>query len=254
MYYTTIGKSMLLYQSHAHFHDEWEIVLNLEGEGTARIDGRSFSITAGTVICIPPKTLHAKESPKGFRDIYIHFPLLSLPTTPNRLVFEDEDRRIEQLMLLIHGIYHKRDYGYREITDHLACALEQVLIGKFNARHTDVRVSRIADLAVEHFTDPDFSISDVIQKSGYCEDHMRRLFRRELGVSPLEYLTALRVNHAKKLMRENQCLHYTVALIGSMAGFSDISYFSRVFKKSTGISPREYLRLVKENDVPPPIE
>ena len=225
-------------------------MLNLEGDGTARIGEQTLAITAGSVICIPPKTVHAKEAKQGFRDIYIHYPVLSLPTD-GLLCFPDEDHRVEQLMTMIHGIYHKQEYHYKEITGQLAYALVQILIGKLHAHSPDPRVSRIADLAIENFTDPDFSIMASIQTSGYCEDHLRRLFRREFGKSPLEYLTALRVNHAKRLMHENHHLHYTIALIGSMAGFSDISYFSRVFKKSTGLSPREYLRHVEASSPVP---
>ena len=71
---------------------------------------------------------------------------------------------------------------------------------------------------------------------------LRRLFRHVYGEPPLEYLLTLRVNYAKRLLRESPCLHYTVAQIATMSGFSDISYFSRIFKKRTGLSPRAYVQ------------
>ena len=148
-------------------------------------------------------------------------------------------------MGMIHAIYHKREAHYREITEHLALALEQIIVGSVGTAQTDARVSRIAGVMVDNFNDPDFSIADEMRKSGYCTDHLRRLFRRAYGESPLEYLITLRVSYAERLMRRNAYLHYSVAEIATMSGFSDISYFSRTFKKRTGRSPREYMKEVQ---------
>lgn len=246
MYYTGIGKSKLLTYSGSHTHDEWEIVLNLEGEGVTTVGEVTLPIAAGTVVCIPPRVPHTKTVAGGFRDIFIHYPTLRLPA--GGACFADEDGRVEQLMSMIHAIYHKGQGNYREITEHLAQALSQIIVEKVGATPTDPRVSHMADLAVENFNDPDFSMTKKMEESGYCTDHFRRLFRRAYGESPLEYLTSLRVNFAKRLLRENDCLHYTVAQIATMSGFSDISYFSRVFKKCTGVSPRAYMQGTREKE------
>lgn len=242
MHFSFIGKSLVLYSSSAHSHDTWEIVLNLKGDGQAVVGDSPVDIKGGTVICIPPNTPHSKQAQKGFQDIFIHYPTLSLSHSDKPIVFEDEDGRIEQLMSMIYSIYHKKDNNYKSITEQLSYALEQIIVSRLQTKEVDLRVSHIADLAVENFTNPDFSLQEKIAECGYCEDHMRRLFKREFGCSPLEYLTKLRVNYAKKLLSENRHLHYNVAQIGIMVGFCDIGYFSRVFKKHTGVSPREYMK------------
>ncbi len=242
MYPISVGKSKLLTYSGSHTHDDWELVLNLEGEGISKVGEVSLPFRSGTVICIPPSVPHTKEAKNGFLDIFIHFPVLSLPTERPCLHFEDEDHRVEQLLCMIHGIYHKKEAHYREIAEHLTLALAQLVQNKLGAERTDPRVERVADLIVENFNDPDFSVTQVMRESGYCIDHLRRLFRHVYGEPPLEYLLTLRVNYAKRLLRESPCLHYTVAQIATMSGFSDISYFSRIFKKRTGLSPRAYVQ------------
>ncbi len=242
MHFSFIGKSLVLYSSPAHIHDTWEVVLNLEGEGQAVVGDTSVGIKAGTVICIPPNTPHSKQAERGFQDIFIHFPSFPVSQNDSPIVFEDEDGRVGQLMSMIYNIYHKKENNYKAITQQLSYALEQIIITRLNTKSMDPRVSHIADLAVENFTNPDFNLHNEILESGYCEDHLRRLFKKEFGCSPLEYITKLRVNYAKKLLRENKHLHYNVAQIGVMVGFSDIGYFSRVFKKQAGVSPREYMK------------
>ena len=242
MYFSFVGRSALLQKVGYCSHEEWEILLNLEGEGTQWIGDTPYSFREGTVFCIPPNTPHAKQSKNGFRDIFIAYPQMPLPKSKPFFTFEDDDRRIEQLMAMIHDIYRKGESNYMDISDHLAEALEMIVVSRINAATVDPRVSSIMRQAVRHFTDPDFSITAAIAAAGYCEDHLRRLFRREIGQTPLEYLTALRINYAKKLICKCTKMHYNFSEIAIMVGFTDISYFSRVFKKSTGLSPRAYMQ------------
>ncbi len=58
----------------------------------------------------------------------------------------------------------------------------------------------------------------------------------------MDYLTALKMREAKKLIREDQ---YNVTQISSLLGYSSIQHFSRMFKKIVGFSPTEYENSVK---------
>ncbi len=69
------------------------------------------------------------------------------------------------------------------------------------------------------------------------EDYVSRVFHRELGLTPWEYLTRLRVQRAKELLRGSS---RSVAAVAREVGFSDQAYFSRVFRKATGSSPQAF--------------
>jgi len=78
---------------------------------------------------------------------------------------------------------------------------------------------------------------EIAEGIGVSEDYLSRVFNRELGISPWDYLNRYRVSRAKELL----CLtHDSISRIGRRVGFSDPAYFSRVFRRITGVSPRAY--------------
>jgi signal transduction histidine kinase/DNA-binding LacI/PurR family transcriptional regulator/AraC-like DNA-binding protein len=77
----------------------------------------------------------------------------------------------------------------------------------------------------------------VAQSVNASEDYLSRVFRRELGLTPWEYLTRLRIQRAKELLMSGAD---SVAVVGARVGFPDQAYFSRVFKKITGSTPQGF--------------
>jgi len=236
----SIGKSKPLKYSGSHFHDDWEIILNIEGSGTMTVGDTELPFTEGDVICIPPGTAHTKKGDGYFCDMFIKLCGLRFPCT-SHIKFADRDGSVQSLLCMMHSIYHKKEKNYKSITEQLASALEQLIIGRTESEVPDKRTELITSIIVEHFSEPDFSVYESLESLGYCTDHVRRIFSRDMSMSPLEYLTSVRIGHAKKLLRENYRLHYTIAEIAISSGYADISYFSRIFKKHTGLSPRAYL-------------
>ena len=74
-------------------------------------------------------------------------------------------------------------------------------------------------------------------------DYLRRLFKKEVGVSPREYLLNGRMELARGIILGGLSIRYsdyTVSQLAEACGFADPLYFSRVFKKYFGVSPSEY--------------
>ena len=68
------------------------------------------------------------------------------------------------------------------------------------------------------------------------------MFKKVANVTPNEYLISIRISNAKQLLSES---NLSVAQIAEMCGFNDASYFSYYFKKTFGITPREYKENIK---------
>ncbi|HQE93088.1 MAG TPA: helix-turn-helix domain-containing protein [Anaerolineae bacterium] len=78
---------------------------------------------------------------------------------------------------------------------------------------------------------------EVAQAVGVSENHLTRIFGRELGLSPWDYLNRYRIKQAKELLLRTSDSITAVAL---RVGFDDPAYFSRVFRKQVGISPSAF--------------
>ncbi|WP_168193764.1 AraC family transcriptional regulator [Lysinibacillus sp. SGAir0095] len=99
------------------------------------------------------------------------------------------------------------------------------------------------DLAVrlihEQYSRP-ITIQDLAMQLGIERRRFAYLFERYTGLTPIHYLTEIRIRRAKELLRSG----ITVAEVAEKVGYLDNFYFSRVFKKHTGLSPTMYKKLL----------
>lgn len=79
---------------------------------------------------------------------------------------------------------------------------------------------------------------DVADYCHYSITYFSKFFHQAIGVSFRDYLCSKRINKAKKLLIEDY--NIKIAIIAYQCGYNDVSYFTRIFKKKTGISPGEF--------------
>ena len=90
----------------------------------------------------------------------------------------------------------------------------------------------------------DISLEYIAEYNHVSVPYMSKRLKQSLNMSFKEYLTSLRIDEAKKLLCENSEL--SIQDIAESSGFYSNSAFTRTFKKSTGLSPREYRTLYKK--------
>lgn len=82
------------------------------------------------------------------------------------------------------------------------------------------------------------SLNDLSERFGYTSSYINRIYKKNSGISPLQYMTNLRMEHAKQLLKKD--IDADIKSIAAAAGYEDARYFSRVFKNETGKTPSAY--------------
>ena len=102
----------------------------------------------------------------------------------------------------------------------------------------DQRLTEIKIFIAQHYMQP-LTLTDLCVHAHYSSSRLRSIFAEETGLSPMQYLHAVRLNHAKTLLRNSSA---SIGYIAEKSGFPNVSYFFRVFQRSEGITPAEYRR------------
>lgn len=221
-----------------HHHESWEIILQLTGEATTLIGRDTYTLSPGDIAVIPPGTDHSATSDTACTDMYFSVRGSGL----NHItVIHDRDRNIQTLMQMLHRAFVEQEDGYAMICEQLCATILQYIRTYAQSTQAPPAVYLMKNLLYENISNCCFSIVAATKKLGYNMDGFRRSFVRETGKTPLEYLTELRINNAKLLLRQER---YTgIEHIAAECGFQDPFYFSRRFKQLTGVSPQQYKKM-----------
>lgn len=98
----------------------------------------------------------------------------------------------------------------------------------------DARVNAALDLLLHRVGEPSLAVTDMARAANLSADQLGRLFKHELGITPIRYLQRLRISRARELLRQTDL---SVKEIASMVGFTNQLYFSRVYRQLAGESP-----------------
>ena len=139
------------------------------------------------------------------------------------------------LQIIINNRYNNDDF-----TSSLHLAVVHYILNNLDEKdEKDMAVKKIKASIIKNFYKSDFDVTYYLNESGYNEDYIRAHFKKITGVTPIQFLTKIRIKHAKNLINAYKN-SYSLAYIAESCGYDDYIYFSRKFKEVTGLSPQKY--------------
>lgn len=226
-----------------HDHDFWQIIYYMTGSLTLYIGLDKHHIEAGTVVFIPPYTSHAETTRDGFQAAYLETKQIDAFPNIYFSLCDTDDRMLYSLIRNLYQINDKRPYHYRELTDALLSTIIQFAVSRQNTNYSsNPYINDLLQTIYAKVTDASFHLPEAIKKIPLSEDYLRCIFKKELGMTPHDYLIHLRMEKAQCMLAERSRQRVSVAQVAAACGFADPYYFSKVFKRQTGRSPLKWAR------------
>lgn len=232
---------------HTHKHIYGEMIFAEQGRGVIALNGRKFSISENDAVFCPSNMRHAIESEdRSLSLIYVnmtqHIPIKEAVIKIRSAEGADAVKTVLKLMTSIF-------YSPGKAESHILCTLYEAVYETILREHLNKIfspcVEELKSLIEKNASDVTFSIASAVSNTLYCREYVSRCFHREIGMPPVKYLAALRIETAKKLLLHNP--YYTIGDIAYMSGFCDQQYFTRVFKKLTGQPPTRFKNSALKN-------
>ena len=228
-----------------HRHDFSQCLLYLSGHGIQQVDSRNYSVSAGSLICVPAGVSHAfeKRSQRVPLCLVVDFRISDSGQSNqavSRLNAEDLTivrQRLSWLMA-VSGTRDNLAIQAREAATVLD--VTGILLGTAGGSLKSNRAQPVSDKIHRLITRGDLqalTVGYLVEQSGLQKDHLNRMLKRECGLTTGQLLAEARLEKAKALLSDPQL---QIQDAGSGSGFEDRNYFARWFRKQTGQSPREW--------------
>lgn len=241
-----VGEHPRTFDVRWHTHETWELVYCTSGQGAFRFqDGSILPYHAGEIVVIPPKEVHANSSEEGFTNIHLN---VLEPSFAYRSAFKIQDENGSLHKAFVEArTYYTSDKSKRELV--LASLGDLItsymIVFRSNSEFTEP-VEQIRNSILQNYTNSEYALDEYIRSLPFHYDYLRKVFKKEMGMSPLEYMTSLRMKNAERLLSTVWTSGYAIAEIAQMCGFENALYFSRVFKKYYGCSPTQFIKRQRE--------
>lgn len=250
----------------AHWHNEFEINYITDGSANFIYGDKKFLTQKGDIVILTPNTLHAiYQNGVNFQTYdTIVFNAQMLGT------LENDRSAVQYIQPLTNGTCQitPKISPFHEYYDEIKTTVENIIsCAKGNKADLDLLmksellrlfwllhksgdikilthnfsnqsniIKPVIEYVNEHFAE-NITILTLANVIHFSPSHFMSVFRQISGVSAIEYLTQVRINHACKYLKQNS---FSVSEIAEKCGFNNLSNFNRQFKKIVGCTPTEY--------------
>ena len=232
--------------------DQHVFIYVVDGEGWYSVGGHTFHVKSDQYFILPAGTPHAYGASKArpWTIYWLHFrgsmahefqppypdPVDLVPDARSRI--GDRINIFEEMFLTLNSGYSMENIRYASSVLHYYLGTLRYE-RQFSARG-GTPDDNVVDLSIHYMKEnlgKRLSLKDISDSVGYSPSHFSLIFKQHTGHSPLSYYNLLKVQEACFLLDETDM---KINQISYKLGIVDTYYFSRLFSKTMGVSPKEY--------------
>ena len=249
-----------------HWHEEMELISVKKGSGRVILDLHPFPVKTGDLVIVFPGKLHGIRQKAGcameYENIIFRLDML-IPALPDRCSSEflmpllsgngpssyvcsqgcREFLPVQQLIARLDAISDSRPAGYELAVKGIFFELLFQILPQRQGSGDETAGSRfqgkmklVLKEVENRYAEP-LTVKEMADMCGYSASHFMKFFRRQMGMSFVEYLNDYRLLMAARMLASTE---ETVTEIARLSGFDQPSYFNRLFRRKYGMTPSEY--------------
>ena len=239
-----------------HTHNYLELFYIVGGKGQFLIQDKLYPVNANNLVIINPNITHTEVSINAQPLEYIVLGIEGIELSPNErsdgqfhILDHFESAEISGCLRNILREMEQKNTGHEDVCQ----AYMEILIIRL-MRNTALTVSTDAQVASGnrqcaavkryidlHFKEP-LTLEQLAKESHINKYYLSHAFKQEYGISPINYMINRRIEESKYLLAETDL---SLSQVAQLLGFSSLSYFSQVFRRTQSLTPMEYRKNTK---------
>lgn len=251
MFFYPICLGHYYYEANYHLirnsYDSFLLMYITHGECTVVTSGREYSATSGQIVFIDCYQSHEYYSSRGWECLWIHFdgPLAreyynAIVDSYGPIISLTKSYSVEKEIHKIFDIF-KENQAVKEalVSSYITNILTELLVSISERNHVSdhsYTIESITSYINEHLGE-DLSLSRLASLANLSPYYFTRVFKKETGKTPHEYVMTSRINSAKFYLKTSRL---SIEEIGLSLGFPTASSFCASFRKHLGITPLKY--------------
>ena len=246
----------------SHVHEHAEIGFIRSGSAVFIIDEEEYLVSKGDFYIYNKGTIHDEQPEKYTLSVYCAgISRLALPQLPPDCILPSDTSPVvhcaeyfdllEQLFSYLYESLAHQTAGSRETASHMLMTILSLIFQKteHSAKRPPVRPHPHDELCInvktfihEHYLD-DISLQTISNAVCISPYYMSRVFKKETGFSPMEYVERLRLGQAQVLL-----IHTDIQIIeiAHQTGYNNLSTFNYAFSKLFGMSPKKFKKVYRD--------
>jgi len=236
-------------KSGLNFHSAVEIIYIKSGRLEVNLNGATFVASEGDIVVVNPTTLHGYSKVTNALDYY--FLMISDEFLEQNNLYDKDSyfsplvksEKLNQIYQDIIDEYECKNERYETAINGLIISMfvmlnreyKTVKLDEFNRYNKTTQMVRLAIYYISEHYKEKINVCEIANNLHFSKSYLSHAFKEITGYSIIEYVNLLKCHNAKALLLDG----HTASEVSNELGFSDLSYFTRIFKKVMGVTPSD---------------